>query len=99
METKHTPGPWINAGGDNSSIEINIGETTSSVSSYDKNTSLHVIGRGEMEANAKLISAAPDLLDALIECSKSICNHADGGLPEYTEAFDKAMLAINKATL
>lgn len=60
---KHTPGPWKLAGGDNSNFEINIGETTCSVTCYDKNTGYHQISRDEMESNAKLIAASPELLE------------------------------------
>lgn len=67
METKFTKGEWVYVGGDNGSCEINIGETTTSVCRWDKNTGVNVISREEMEANAKLIAAAPELLEALIE--------------------------------
>jgi hypothetical protein len=66
MSAKHTPAPWNYQGGDNASVEINIGMTTANVDRSDKNTGEYVISRDEMEANAKLIAAAPELLEALV---------------------------------
>lgn len=63
--SKHTPAPWGYQGGDNASAEVNIGETTANIDRADKNTGQYVISRDEMEANAKLIAAAPELLEAL----------------------------------
>lgn len=48
---------------------------------------------GEAEANAKLIAAAPDLLEALIMCSKSLATY--GSHPIIEIAVNNA---INKAT-
>lgn len=70
MSTKHTPAPWEYQGGDNASVEVNIGETTANIDRQDKNTGQYVISREEMEANAKLIAAAPELLEALEELMK-----------------------------
>ena len=51
------------------------------------------------EADARLISAAPDLLAALIECER-IANELfqETGLHEYMHASDRAREAIAKAT-
>ena len=86
----YTKGKWEYQGGDNASVEVNIGETTANISRDDKNTGEYVISRDEMEANAKLIAAAPDLLEALIEVVRISDRKHD--------AWDKAKAAILKAT-
>lgn len=52
----------------------------------------------ELEANAKLIAAAPDLLSALIFCQSVIKSQ---GMFDRSEqmAYDKAEAAIKKATV
>ncbi len=65
MSQDHTPGPWswrrsrvkrylIGAGGEHAVVEI-----------PNDMTSYHPTCRGRVEANARLIAAAPDLLAAL----------------------------------
>lgn len=66
-EMKNTPAPWHCAGGDNLSVEVNIGESTACISRYDKNSDELAMSREEMEANARLITAAPTLLTTCIE--------------------------------
>ncbi len=69
MTTTHTPGPWYIRPGSQS---IHIWQTASPT---DIKTSHHICGintgshrsQSESEANARLIAAAPDLLDALTE--------------------------------
>ena len=69
MKTKHTPGPW-------------------EVKPSDKVGRLHVTGRinevseivvcdTDNEANAKLIAAAPDMLEALLKVQTAIANWRD----------------------
>lgn len=57
MNLKHTPGDWHAKDGQIYPTET--GKTLALVPCYDKEDQ-------EQEANAKLIAAAPDLLDALI---------------------------------
>lgn len=64
-KTPHTPTPWTYEGGDNNSVEINIGQTTASVTRSDKNTGEHVISRDEMQANAEFIVTACNSYEAL----------------------------------
>jgi len=83
METKHTPGPWKivrDASDFIQGVEVDSG--------WICDTQFNSIP--SCEANAKLIAAAPDLLEALQEVIKiSDRNHI---------AWDKAKAAIQKAT-
>ena len=93
METKHTQGKWEYVGGDYYSVEINIGESTATLSRLEKNTDVICYERSEMEANAKLIAAAPDLLGACEELISLLKFH--GYL--HSAEISKAQQAINKA--
>ncbi len=85
----HTPGPWEIERYSDGLIQI-VGNTRA-VSDHEEHvtTVVEAVTRGD-EANAKLIVAAPDLLDALValvECKQTT--------PELWEA---ARAAIAKAT-
>lgn len=92
METKHTKGEW-KIFEDVDDIYI---ESDKSIASICCITGW--VGLGQDEANAKLISAAPELLEALIECLEGV-EELNG---EYQEGWDdtinKALNAIKKAT-
>lgn len=84
MKAKHTPGPWaVKPGGTDISLRI-IGKT-------DLNQELiaSVPTYGDGHANARLMAAAPELLDAL----KGVLIVAD----RKTNEFDAARAAIAKA--
>lgn len=72
---KHTPGPWFNS------------ETLVFAASLD---CIKLLDQAESEANARLIAAAPDLLEALKE-AVDVCGWPS---PEF---FYKALAAIAKA--
>jgi hypothetical protein len=79
MTTKHTPAPW----------DVLHSKTFNKVSSFDvKQNDI-----SEAEWNKKLITAAPDLLDALIDLF-TVTNVNN----ENIDALDKARTAITKAT-
>ncbi|NIH23429.1 hypothetical protein HBM99_13875 [Providencia heimbachae] len=97
MEFKHTPAPWINVGGwvdaENNGIICSLSAVSMKPEDVD-------------EANANLIAAAPELLEALIELVQSYdkCSIDHNGLCQehfLQEAndctFKKANLAISKA--
>ena len=95
METKHTPGPWkesttyarkqarkidIVPWADQTLVIARLGETTSNEQTY---------------ANARLIAAAPALLEAckaVMEWAKTPVNH--GGNPYYKTFVRQAEAAI-----
>lgn len=87
-EPTHTPGPWINDGG------IVYGKNTELVGapSFDIYDAQSWPGHAEeAQANAKLIAAAPELLEALqhvLECMSQI--------PD--DVMDVIISAIRKAT-
>ncbi len=87
--SKHTPGPWEIERYSDGLIQI-VGDVRI-VSDDEENvtTVVEAVSRGD-EANARLIAAAPELLDALValvECEQTT--------PELWEA---ARAAIAKAT-
>lgn len=88
-KVKHTQGEW--------KAEHNL-----ITNGYNTLASVNTIflPEGEPEANAKLISAAPDLLEAL----KEMLRHTDGNCAElptttFSKAERNARAAIEKATL
>lgn len=80
---KHTPGPW--------SYKPTSGFDYGSTIYWVPGICTHV-GK---EADARLIAAAPELLDALV----TLCKLALSGEPViFTAEYDKARTAIVKAT-
>ena len=95
-KTKHTPGPWEkgeNGFGDIMMVycddELGSAVADCSVKHYMKLTI------DERLANAKLIAAAPSLLQSLIE----LVDVMPSITPDHQEARVKAIESINKATL
>lgn len=100
--SKHTPGPW--------SIEQfchpyrETGDVT--VTSYTKThhnplrigRAYNIIGRDETMSNARLIAAAPDMLEAIKKMLTQFADHAqydDEGFD--TSAIESAIAAVAKA--
>ena len=79
--SKHTPGPWHTAG--EQGVQIR--------SAKDQIAKVWTMRGNEWKANARLIAAAPDLLEALQDM---VSDHAS--LSAATLAFARA--AITKAT-
>lgn len=86
---KHTPGPWRQGGGYDGIIGILAPEDGDGASKVV----CDVFERDEQQANAKLIAAAPDLLEALV----ALLAAKDLGAHEFN-AIDLAEAAIAKAT-
>ena len=107
MNTKHTPGPWVLGDSDLycSSLSVHCG-TRQGHTTICRMVSLEYgIGIGEVEANCRLISAAPELLEALIEavdCGMVPTSSAkEGGAARHSrqvEVADMIRAAIAKAT-
>lgn len=88
METKHTKGEWT-------ATQTSISDSNGVIATTYVNTVKRYIGKQEVEANAKLIAAAPDLLEALNDLV-SWANIKDGSNYKYLR--DNAINAIKKAT-
>lgn len=93
MKTKHTKGEW--AFDDN---EVYSESTDHGAAICTMNTTSAHFTEDEMKANAKLIAAAPELLDALQELITLYYTPEDGYISPYKEAWEKANAAIKKAT-
>ncbi|QQE94423.1 hypothetical protein JFB93_06200 [Providencia rettgeri] len=108
MEFKHTPAPWIIIDGDD---YFNItAKSTESSPNYMPLLDSDSIGMIEMRANADLIAAAPELLEALQSIQQSMAKYievannigveatADGFyLGHAIDVEEKAKAAIAKA--
>lgn len=63
MSSKHTPGPWVVTPHPDQNVDVfAVGEVTDEAFQYGLS---HTICYQNAEANARLIAAAPDLLEAL----------------------------------
>ena len=95
-----TPGPWTLGDENNQCCEVVLGTShnlTASLSRQDSNTGCVVIERDEMLANAKLIAAAPMMLNAL----RRIVRHQDcigGSMDSISSTRHIAAQAIQHAT-
>lgn len=100
METRHTPGPW--------SMHL-VDDTVVIIPRRPLPQKFSTLGHSEVAdeedfANARLIAAAPELLDAcmaMIEWDDRERDHAvdfNARMDMCRAAFDKARAAISKAT-
>ena len=85
MNAKHTPGPWV---ANTLWTVVNIRAAGGSVCNVPRNCALS----DDIEANARLIAAAPELLEAL----KRVLD--DEGIAISRPDFELARAAIDKAT-
>lgn len=96
MEFKGTKGKWQNTMKIGCGINIRI-KSEDTVVIADGYSFSSGISDEEAEANAKLISAAPELLEALQKCVENFKKELDGADFEYLMFETKALKAINKA--
>ena len=95
-QSKHTPGPWVLIDGDRFSKEKVITTTRRIEDSYGCICDMDVYFSGQMgveqEANARLIAAAPELLEALKAAQKkgSRWHPADPVVQQINVAIAKA---------
>ena len=93
METKHTPGPWkvfrTNAGELDSITTMNGLRVAGTVTFY---------GNNQGEANARLIAAAPELLEAAVACVNHVRGYHDTLSDGELEVLNLCQAAIAKAT-
>jgi hypothetical protein len=90
MTTQHTPGPWKAQGWNDLVVNSANGDTILACPGSSSG------GIDEMQANARLIAAAPELLTALEWALEQLEDDLD---PDYQLAFDAAMATVQKATV
>lgn len=102
MTTKHTPGPWYVGSGTYEGRNI---YSVASVTDDEGFTYQPIVASAEddgikcWDANARLIAAAPDLLEALqVMVRDYTASHADGGSLEMQPAILQASQAIARST-
>ena len=88
MSAKHTPGPWIADG--SMVVETANGDCIARIDEFAPDD--------VVEANARLIAAAPELLDAIHAALEWAAPMKDVPKSIRPEWFDKARAAIAKAT-
>jgi len=89
MSIKHTPAPWEAHTGEDYTVVMLPDECTD-------NASIAVYGSND-EANARLIAAAPELLEALKKAEEAIREIAEENDGDY-ELADELRAVIAKAT-
>lgn len=96
MSSKHTPGPWEVRTIDNSLGSVDtVGGVVTVAQAQEVSVADRNLGSPERKANARLIAAAPDLLEALQ--SLVACITSTRG-PNADAALHASRLAILKAT-
>lgn len=80
-KSTHTPRPWINLG---NRVDVDIADGLSGICEMSD-----WMSKEEMEANARLIASAPELLEAMKKAVKFISSG--------TKPYDLLWDAINKA--
>lgn len=101
--TQHSPGPWtvetrehVHAIQDRNGQDLTYQDTTPN----ENHGSITSRSRLKIEtlANARLIAAAPELLDSLIWAIRELEETEDGLCPDFQAAITAARAAIAKAT-
>lgn len=99
---KHTPGPWVTS--DTNDIFTSLGAKNGEGFTEADDRAWHIadcavgwLSGNEVKANARLISAAPDLLKALEDALQYIENRYWGYCPEGRDVIDVARVSIAKA--
>lgn len=99
---EHTPGPWEVRPG-YGMLKAEIGPPGRAVAAVwvkqagTRDEQKEPVAWPEGEANARLIAAAPDLLEALTTIVATLSEQDDEGLIEHAEPMQKARAAIAKA--
>lgn len=94
MEQKFTPAPWGDVSENESKEWFTIRSPKGPISRAFYGDMKPIVSREEAEANAKLIAAAPEMYDALIE----LIPFAKNWINENHPVMEKAIEVIKKAT-
>ena len=102
MERKNTPAPWRVVNG--SDVFTDLGANNADGVAAEWNDGWHIadcsvseLSYSEINANAKLIAAAPALLEALEEITNAFIHLYGGGDHGMTTTYAKAIAAIKQA--
>lgn len=98
MSTKHTPGPW--SWDDEVWTDYDPAERAPWLVDANGNLILTGVIRCKSEQDARLIAAAPELLEALILLEQEMILSGNAGSADYgwKPAIEKTRAAIAKAT-
>ena len=91
-DVKHTPGPWFATKDSAYNAICHVGRA------WNIGTYLALSNFGDVDADARLIASAPDLLEALNSLVTSLADNDDEGLIEHAPQMQAARAAIAKAT-
>lgn len=97
MKNKNTPGPWFTTGWNNLSVNTIVDGKECTITCPGGKP--HAT-KEELQANAKLIAAAPDLLEACMLVNEILNTHfgVTGKEEGGNDAHDSIRKAIKKAT-
>lgn len=93
----HTPGPWRKATNLQGHTNHVVADSYVTVCSFLTSVKSSC-DRDDIEANARLIAAAPDLLAALQSIAETVVYAPEGGHEEVSDCVRIAKQAIAKAT-
>ena len=102
-KAKHTPGPWYGSKSPSSVVGFPIisktGRSITNISIAPKSMPGAEIFNAESVENARLIAAAPDLLDALVAAEKAFGDDCeDGGFCPVTVKMRAAIAKTKEPT-
>lgn len=94
--SKHTSGPWAVF----NQSDVFTNRDDGKVSEYIADCAVEELELSEIQANARLIAAAPELLEALILLEREMVESGNAGSVDYgwKPAIEKTRAAIAKAT-
>lgn len=93
-QAQHTPGPWFARKNTAGYYDISIGDADYSPSFATAHHNPYAqVDADALDANARLIAAAPEMLDAL----RQMVVNSKGDRKEYRDCHKKALAAIAKA--
>ena len=94
MSAKHTPGPWTTQNDGRDIINIqHSNNDPGAISMTLAKVIARMTWRSQAEANARLIAAAPDLLEALKACDEAMSYMSEYDIPITLPDMVKAAIA------
>lgn len=94
MSAKHTPAPWTAKNDGRNIISIqHSNNDPGAISMTLAKVTARMTWRSQAEANARLIAAAPDLLEALKACDEAMSYMSEYDIPITLQDMVKAAIA------